>query len=186
MVDDGSTDQTVDEVLIRPVKLIQLSQNQGKAEAIKAGVARTTGDILMFLDADLVESAQYASLLSKPVEAREADMVIGKLPLASNGGFGFIRKASAWVIYKRTGTYLQAPLSGQRVIRRDAFEQAYTGSRGFGFEVALNLDVLCKGYRVMEMELPFEHREHGKSIQGFSHRFKQGIAILGTFIGHRG
>lgn len=58
VVDDGSTDETVDRVRrfsgTRPnVRLLEQVTNQGKGRAIQRGVLESRGDYIFFMDADL-------------------------------------------------------------------------------------------------------------------------------------
>lgn len=59
VVDDGSSDTTCDEAndasLAAPVRVLRLSRNFGKEQAIMAGLGRATGDAVVILDADLQE-----------------------------------------------------------------------------------------------------------------------------------
>jgi glycosyltransferase involved in cell wall biosynthesis len=54
IVDDCSTDNTVQIVRNYPVKLIQLEANSGPAKARNIGVKAAGGDIILFLDADVI------------------------------------------------------------------------------------------------------------------------------------
>src|SRR5215510_7993866 len=80
VVDDGSKDRTVDVVRSHPdlyAELITLSPNGGKGAAVKAGLARATGDYVLIQDADLeYDPADYPRLLN-PVFKGGADMVMG-------------------------------------------------------------------------------------------------------------
>lgn len=57
VVDDGSTDATADLVIRRSasqaVRLVQLSRNFGKENALTAGIDHASGDVVILLDADL-------------------------------------------------------------------------------------------------------------------------------------
>ena len=80
VVDDGSRDNTVDVLRKHPdlyAELIALSPNGGKGAAVKAGLARATGDYVLIQDADLeYDPADYPRLLN-PVFKGGADMVMG-------------------------------------------------------------------------------------------------------------
>jgi len=80
VVDDGSNDKTVEIVRSHPDlydQLITLSPNGGKGAAVKAGLARATGDYVLIQDADLeYDPADYPRLLG-PVFKGDADMVMG-------------------------------------------------------------------------------------------------------------
>jgi glycosyltransferase involved in cell wall biosynthesis len=82
VVDDGSQDSTADIMRqyrqIERVRTIFLSPNRGKGSAMAEGIAAASKDILLFVDADLVNwSASYAVQVLTPVLAGQADMVIG-------------------------------------------------------------------------------------------------------------
>lgn len=177
VVDDGSTDQTVSLARRFTNQVVRLPHNQGKAAAIMAGVKRATCSTLLFLDADLGESAILAPSLIQPVQGDLCDMSIAVLPEARRGGFGIVKQLARKGIYKRSGVWLRAPLSGQRALRKEEFLAIYRPDEGFGFEVGLTIDYLQAGLRIKELEIPFVHRERGKTISGFWHRFKQGLAV---------
>jgi glycosyltransferase involved in cell wall biosynthesis len=73
-VKDGSTDGTA-ELLSRlqpcspHLKVVHHAKNTGKGAALRTGIAAASGDILLFQDADLNQSARdsYSKLLAKPV-----------------------------------------------------------------------------------------------------------------------
>src|SRR6187200_250053 len=52
VVDDGSTDETPDVAARYPVIRYLRQENQGAAAAKRAGLEASTGEFLMFLDAD--------------------------------------------------------------------------------------------------------------------------------------
>jgi len=54
IVDDCSTDNTVQSVRNYPAKVIQLQKNSGPAKARNIGVKAARGDIIFFLDSDVV------------------------------------------------------------------------------------------------------------------------------------
>lgn len=159
--------------------------NRGKASAAIYGAQRARFETLLFLDADLEQSAAHAFLLLKPLFEHEADMSVAVIPPGRHSGFGLVKRLAAWGIYVRTKHKMQAPLSGQRAIKKQVFFQHYRGDRNFGIEVGLTLDVLQAGLRVMEVEVPFDHRERGKTLTGFLHRFKQGVCVCEAFLARK-
>jgi glycosyltransferase involved in cell wall biosynthesis len=84
VIDDGSTDGTGELLESRPDLYDALIRqpNGGKGAAVKAGLARATGDFVLFQDADLeYDPAEYAKLLY-PVLTFDADVVVGSRLLA--------------------------------------------------------------------------------------------------------
>ncbi|MBI5950061.1 MAG: glycosyltransferase family 2 protein [Chloroflexi bacterium] len=82
VVDDGSQDRTA-EILRQygqseKVRPIFLSPNRGKGYAMAEGAAAARGDVLLFVDADLVNwNTDYAMQVLSPILNGQADMVIG-------------------------------------------------------------------------------------------------------------
>ncbi|MFA6421086.1 MAG: glycosyltransferase family 2 protein [Patescibacteria group bacterium] len=82
VVDDGSTDRT--KILIKKFEIrnskfefLEHACNQGKGAAIKTGIQKSTGDIVLIQDADLEYNPQdYPKLLKLFVE-HNADVVYG-------------------------------------------------------------------------------------------------------------
>ena len=77
-INDGSTDNTP-EVLdalaasahLFPIHVIHFKRNQGKAEALTAGFAAATGDIVITMDADLQDDpGEIPKLLRHPSQRR--------------------------------------------------------------------------------------------------------------------
>jgi len=85
VVDDGSRDRTVEIVRTHPdlyAQLIVQPKNGGKGAAVKAGLAKATGDYVLIQDADLeYDPADYPKLIS-PLLKGEVDMVMGSRLIA--------------------------------------------------------------------------------------------------------
>lgn len=175
VVDDGSKDQTSEVARSHgATEVVRLERNHGKGRALTVGLERATGNILLFLDADLGETAKEAHRLLVPVFEGEADMTIAVLPRPSKrGGMGFVLRAAQEGIEKATGRSFEAPLSGQRALTRKLMDKVGRIEEQFGVEVALTIDALQVGARILEVPVNFRHRETGRDLRGFLHRWKQ-------------
>ncbi len=174
VVDDASKDET-SEVAKRAgaTKVIRLRRHGGKGAALRKGISEATGNVLLFVDADLGETASGMWELVKPVINGETDMAIAAPPSdPAGGGFGFVKKFSAWAIRTATGFVASAPLSGQRAIKRSVLEKVSIAD-GYAVETVLTIDAIKAGFRVMEVPTTLSHRALGKSWRGFIHRAKQ-------------
>ena len=101
---------------------------------------------LLFLDADLGDTAQHAGPLAEPVRGGEADMTMAVFSSTVKlGGHGFVVKLSGAGIERATGWRPAQPLNGQRCLTRAAFDAARPIARGFGAETALTIDLLRRG-----------------------------------------
>lgn len=174
VVDDASIDETSEEAKrAGATKVVRLSRHRGKGAALKRGIEEARGEILLFVDADLGETAKNLWQLIKPILEGEADMTIAAPPPdPEGGGFGFVKGFSAWAIKTATGFKPSAPLSGQRALKRSVLKRVCI-AEGYAVETALTIDALREGFRIKEVPIPFVHRALGKSWRGFAHRAKQ-------------
>ena len=80
VIDDGSSDQTVELLEARPdlyTRLIKRSKNGGKGAAVIDGLNEATGEYILFQDADLeYDPGEYHKLFA-PISKFGADVVIG-------------------------------------------------------------------------------------------------------------
>jgi glycosyltransferase involved in cell wall biosynthesis len=70
VVDDGSTDGTVEDLRHQPVRLVRLPHSGNPAVARNAGLAKTTGDLIAFLDSDDVLKPDALADLSAALRER--------------------------------------------------------------------------------------------------------------------
>ncbi|HZO64790.1 MAG TPA: glycosyltransferase [Kribbellaceae bacterium] len=189
VVDDGSADGTAAAAEGAGAIVVRHEQNRGKAAAMETGAAavaeRDTGEPrhLLFLDADLTESAAAAEPLIGPVLRGEADMTIGVLPRqvrpdgSKAGGHGFVVRLAQKGIRTATGWQPEQPLSGQRCLTREAFEAARPLASGFGVETALSIDLGREGFRIAEVPIDVRHRATGTDLRGQLHRGRQFLHV---------
>src|SRR5262245_40697044 len=76
VIDDGSTDATAPCAEAAGARVIRVAPNRGKGEALRLGIERSTGDVLVFLDADGQDDPHEIPLLLDALAAG-ADLVIG-------------------------------------------------------------------------------------------------------------
>lgn len=182
VVDDGSTDETQTHARAAGAVTVRHSVSRGKASALETGAAivamRDYSDgpsrLLLFIDADLSDSAAACSELVPPVLDGIADMSVAVPPKqAGAGGRGRVVRADRRAIAAATGWAPVAPLSGQRCLTREAYEAAAPLATGWGVEVALSIDVLSSGLTVIEVPCNITHRVTGNDRAGVMHRAAQ-------------
>jgi glycosyltransferase involved in cell wall biosynthesis len=173
VVDDGSTDDTAQVAESAGAQVIRHARNRGKAAAMTTGAAATTDDTLLFLDADLGATAAEAAALVAAVR-EGADVAIGTLPPTPGaGGHGFVVRLARDGIERRTGWAPAQPLSGQRCLTRRAFEAVLPLAHGFGVETAMTIDLLRRGFTVVEVPTAMGHRVTGSGWRDQVHRARQ-------------
>ncbi|WP_083189810.1 glycosyltransferase family 2 protein [Orenia metallireducens] len=150
VVSDGSEDGTVKRALDYGVKTIALPKNLGKGAAMTIGMKNTLAEVIVFLDADLVNLREkHIKKLLAPIIARRADMSCG---LFSGG-----RENTDFA--QRLTPYL----TGQRALRREIID-SYEELRDSKFGAELYLTKL-----VIEKELKVEK----VLLEGLTHRMKE-------------
>ncbi len=151
VVNDHSNDDTVTVAHHHGARVITLWGPGGKGEAMRAGLEATTGELVVFLDADVVNTADdfVARLVQPLLERPEIQMVKGyyERPLHDmpTGG-GRVNELAARpilsLLYPGLGEVRQ-PLAGETAGRRSAFE-AIDFESAYGVEIALLIDVARK------------------------------------------
>jgi glycosyltransferase involved in cell wall biosynthesis len=178
VVDDGSTDGTSELAKKWADLVIPTPFNRGKGAALQTGWQQASGDIILLLDADLRESAGEAIHLLGPVLEDRCDLAVAVLPKPTvKAGMGLAKGLAYHGIRYLTGFETDAPLSGQRALRRELLHRLGSLDGGFGVEVGMTVDALRAGYRVMEIPVSFQHRETGNNWSGYRHRGKEFVAI---------
>jgi hypothetical protein len=188
VVSDGSTDATAARALEAGAHCLDLPRNLGKGGALNAGLAALMGRVaervspepavLLLADADLAETAGRLDRLLRPVLAGEADLAIADLPAQHGaGGFGIAMGLARRGMARATGRRMAEPLSGQRAVRWEALPALLPFAPGFGVEVAMTMDALRAGLRVVEVEVDLHHNATGKDLSGLLHRARQARAV---------
>jgi glycosyltransferase involved in cell wall biosynthesis len=189
VVDDGSGDGTAAAAEAAGATVVRHARNRGKAAAMETGAesvrlleaarpgtqdTEQTPRHLLFLDADLAETAARAAPLIEPVRSGQADMTIAVFSeLVRQGGHGFVVRLAGSGIERAVGWRPAQPLNGQRCLTRAAFETARPLAPGFGAETGLTIDLLHAGLRVEEVEVPLAHRATGSDWRSQLHRARQ-------------
>jgi glycosyltransferase involved in cell wall biosynthesis len=174
VVSDGSTDDTVEIARSLGLRTIHLRQNQGKGRAMEIGVAHTDAEILLFVDADILNlTVDLLQRLIEPVLSGRSDMNVG---IRHRG-----RPLNA--IQDRTGPLL----SGVRCLRREIFE-AVPDSHLEGFAVETGLNWACRelGRRatttvMYNLKHLVKEKKRGL-VQGLYARCRMFTAVLGAYM----
>jgi len=184
VVDDGSRDATAAVAQRAGAAVMRHQRNRGKGAAMETGAEavrlvdqrehRDRPRHLLFLDADLGDTAGQAGPLMDPVIAGTADMTIAVFAATVKlGGHGLVVGLSGAGIRRATGWQPRQPLNGQRCLTRAAFEAARPLAHGWGVETALTIDLLRQGLRITEVEVELGHRATGTGLRAQLHRAHQ-------------
>lgn len=163
VVDDGSTDRTGQVAAASGAQVIRHPVSRGNGAAVKAGVRRAQGDILVFMDADGQHDPADLPRLLAQIDAGY-DLVVG----ARNSGMhasSFRRVANAvyntlasWI----TGVKIADLTSGFRVARASAFRGfLHLLPNGFSYPTTSTMAFLRAGYSVGFLPITAASRQRG-------------------------
>ncbi|NPV09074.1 MAG: glycosyltransferase family 2 protein [Anaerolineae bacterium] len=175
LVDDGSTDgsrEVLTRLEDRPyVRVYYHDVNQGKGAAVRTGMFRATGDIMLVQDADLEYDPRDYSIVLRPILEGRAEVVYGSRFL------GGPRKAMLFwhMVGNRSLTLLTNILYDSiltdmetcyKAFRADVIRGLVLRARKFELEPELTAKILKQGYRIYEVPISYNGREYaeGKKI----------------------
>jgi glycosyltransferase involved in cell wall biosynthesis len=183
LADDRSEDATAQLAAAAGARVVRAGESAGKGgaatlaacEALRAGGSKhgPRERIVLLCDADLGASAGTLAALVETVRRGEADLAVAALRTRTGGGFGLALAFARWAIRRRCGLSVRAPLSGQRALRAGVLRDVLPFASGFGMEMAMTIDAVRAGHRVVELELDLAHRATGRTPAGFAHRARQ-------------
>lgn len=174
VVNDGSSDNTKDEILrakqeIAQVRLVSYSKNKGKGGAIKKGVEAACGEYIAFLDADLDLPPEQLEKYLKQLKDNKADVVIGsKMHKDSELDYPFIRRVISFGYYSMLKILFRLNVkdtqTGIKLFRAEALKSIIdlVKTKGFAYDIEILVALNCRKYRIMEMPVKLVFgRENG-------------------------
>ncbi|ASJ16396.1 dolichol-phosphate mannose synthase [Thermococcus chitonophagus] len=157
VVDDGSTDNTSEVAKSFGATVVRLERNSGKGAALREGVKKANGDIIVLMDADGQHDPREIPKLLEPIIQGKADFVIGKR-IIKKGKRPLIRKLSNWItstlISLKVGEMIEDSQSGFRAIKR-GFIPEITSNR---YEVETEVLIKAKRLGARIIEVPISTR----------------------------
>jgi glycosyltransferase involved in cell wall biosynthesis len=189
VIDDGSTAETAS--LAESVSgtiVIRLGANRGKGAALRAGLARSTGDIVLIQDADLEYDPVDIPRLLEPLTRGVADVVFGS---RLRGGEPqrahlFWQYAGNKFLSLLTGVLYNTTLSdmevGYKAFLGDLIRSIELVSDDFAIEPEMTAKVLRRNVRLYEVPISYYGRtfEEGKKIT-----WRDGFTALATLVRFR-
>ncbi len=150
VVNDGSTDDTVQVATQAGATVISHPYSKGNGAAIKTGARAASGDVIVFMDADgQHDPADIPRLLARLDQGY--DMVVGARQKGSQASVG---RGVANGFYNRLASYMTGHkvedlTSGFRVVRADKFREfLYLLPNGFSYPTTSTMAFFRAGYSV--------------------------------------
>lgn len=176
VVDDGSTDQTVNICNEYGVTVISHPYSMGNGAAVKTGARYASGGTLVFMDADSQHKpSDINALLLKMDEG--FDMVVGARSNSSQASYG---RLVANKLYNRmasvvVGHTIEDLTSGFRAVKANKFKEfLYLLPNGFSYPTTSTMAFFRNGYSVAYYPI------HANQRRGKSHinPLKEGVRFL--------
>jgi glycosyltransferase involved in cell wall biosynthesis len=188
IVDGLSDDGTVEAaLLVRPDVVVVRHEIRGKGEAVRAGFAAATGDLVVLLDAD--GSMDPNEIPGFVVElARGSDLVKGSrfVPGGGTTDISWLRSAGNRALVGLSnlllGTSYTELCYGYMAFRRSRLEELGLRSSGFEIETEIVVKACRAGLAVIEIPSFESPRRYGSSNLN---TFRDGWRVLRTLVRER-
>jgi glycosyltransferase involved in cell wall biosynthesis len=174
VVDDGSKDRTreiLSAIKSKEIKVILHEKNRGKGAAIRTGLSKATGDIILIQDADdEYDPSEYPKLIEPLLNG---EMVV----FGSRFHGGHVPRYKFYYLGNKLLTAATNLLYGSRindmetcykVFRREAIKGMVLRAKRFDFEPEITAKFLKRGYKIVEVPISYKSRsfQQGKKIKG--------------------
>lgn len=190
VINDCSTDDTLQVCMENGIKCLKLPVNLGIGGAVQSGYLygfREGYDVAVQFDGDGQHSAKYLETMVQAMQEQQADMVIGSR-FITNEGFqsSAIRRIGIkhfnLLIKFLTGETITDPTSGMRMVNREVmklFSEDYPKDYP---EPESVVHILAKGKKVIEIPVLMNERSEGVSsispMKSIYYMIKVTIAML--------
>lgn len=190
IIDDASTDGTrefLQSQASQPDTIVLYhDRNRGKGAAVRTGLDRATGDIILLQDADMEYDPRDYPMLIRPIVEGRVKVVYGSRFLGPRKAMLFWHMVGNKLLTLLTNVLYNAILSdmetGYKVFAAEVVKDLPLRARRFEFEPEITAKVLKRGHRIFEVPISYYGREYseGKKIT-----WHEGPKAIWTLIKYR-
>ncbi len=189
VVDNGSTDRTVDRAREAGARVATAPRGYGRACAAGIQALSPECDIVVFLDGDGSDCPEFMPQLVDPIASGKFDFIIGSRTRGQRepGSMNFQQVLSGRIV----GAFLRllygvlyTDMSPFRAIRRDALAKLNMREQTYGWNLEMQMKAARAGLRILEVPVDHRRRAGGESKVSGTVRgtFVAGARIFATFI----
>ena len=167
VVDDGSTDKTIEVARRAGAVVLSNGCNKGKGYCLRKGLTNARGDIIVTMDSDGEHKPKDIIRLLRPA-FRGVDVVAGSRFL--NGDTNFTSKIHLtgnhlfnFSIMILTGKRVSDSQTGFRVLKRKVIDSLRLQSDGYEIETEITVKSIKNGFTFKEVPITIRRREYGIS-----------------------
>ena len=188
VVDDCSTDKSLEFSRSPSVKVFSLKMHMGKGYALRAGFAKAKGEIITTIDSDGSHRPEELPRLLTPILQNKSDLVIGSrylglIPVAAKKLNATGVRLFNFLVKILTGTAVSDSQSGYRVMTSAVLRSMRLKSGGYEIESEMLVKTARHGFRVLEVPISFEQRTYGTSrLDPMVDGFKILLSIVVAYI----
>lgn len=164
VVNDGSSDNTAEAAKTAGATVFSHPYNIGNGAAIKTGIKKSSGDILVFIDGDNQHAPEDIAKLIACLP--EYDMAVGARSLNGHASWGRAmgNRAYNWMASYVAKFPIMDLTSGFRAIKSHiAFDFLNLLPNTYSYPTTITLGVLRNGSSVKYVPIDFHKRKEGKS-----------------------
>ena len=183
IIDGHSKDNTVSLAKkLYPKAKIFYQPGKGKGDALRSGIEKATGDIIVMLDADGSMAMEEIPSFIEPL-LKGNDFVKGSrfLPSGGTADMSLHRIFGNWVFTTLTNIFYGCRYTdlcyGYNAFWKESFRKITFKGNGFEVETEINIKIRKAGLKVVEVPSYEDSRKNGV---GNLHSFKDGWRILKT------
>ena len=173
VVDDCSKDRTAEIVAaVEGVTLVRMSVNGGKGRAVREGIARATGELILIQDADLEYDPQDYRQMLQALRDSGADIVYGSryLKTGKHAQQSFAAYAGgrslSLIGWAFTGRFLTDTVTAYKLYPRSVLLAMDLETTGFELDHEMTAKSLARGLKIVEVPISYHPRSRaeGKKI----------------------
>lgn len=170
LIDDGSTDNTCSEARRAAADFgcivpVGINPNHGKGNALREGFKHVTGDIVIFLDADLDLHPEQIPYLLRVMRDKQSNVIIGsKHHPESRLNYPLLRKALSRAYALKLKVLFNLPLrdtqTGLKIFQYEVLDNIFPKvlCKRYAFDVELLANAHHAGYRIVEAPIVLDYR----------------------------
>ncbi|PZG13976.1 glycosyltransferase [Nonomuraea aridisoli] len=168
VVDNGSTDGS-DRIAAELGAVVVREPRRGFGAACNAGLLAASSEIVCFMDADASLDPRELPLVTGPVAAGEAELVLGRrVPVAAGAWPAHARLGNAVLArrLRRTAGVPVRDLGPMRACRRAGLLGLELADRRFGYPLEMVVRAAAAGWRVAEADVRYLPRAGRSKVTG--------------------